>query len=141
MKKTISFLFALLLLLSCFEVASADNNVINADIPCVSEYDTPKLVADWTPTDEHQGGIYIYHNVKTKVKKKHNNLFFVGDSIEYTNPYLEKWCTPGVNRKYNCSAICSGNNVSARARGNTFYHDDNSSLRTIHINGSIGWKK
>ncbi len=142
MKKTVCFIFAVLMMLSCFEFASAeDSPSFNRSIPCVSVQDWPELLAWWTATDDHYGGIYIYHNVTTKVKKKHNNLFVVEGSADYTNQYFEKWCTPGVNRKYKCSQITPRETIYVSARGNTYYHDDNSSITRINVKGSVGWKK
>ena len=145
MKKAICFLFALVMLLSCFEIASADgiqnpNTSFNDRIHCqyVTDPDTP--LADWAPVKDNQkGAIYIYHNVTTKVKTKHNNLFYISGSDDYESPFYSHWLTPGVNRR--CASSRIDSRVYVSARGNTKYYEDNSSITTIQVKGSIGWKK
>lgn len=141
MKKVICFILALLAFMGCFATADADNPSFEDYIPCKTTNDIPVALASWTPTSNHYGKIYIYHTVKTAVKKKYNNLFYAESMDDYSNPYLTKWCTPGVNRAYTCSKIIPGDTVYVSARGNTYYHDDNSSITQIKVKGSVGWPK
>lgn len=134
-------MLALFSILASFQIARADSS-FDDYIPCVSVYDFPIDLADWKATDNHYGAIYIYHSVKTNVTKKYNNLFYVEGGDDYaSDPYLVKWCTPGINKKHKCSQIVPNERVYVSARGNTYYHDDNSSITQIRVKGSVGWPK
>jgi len=128
------------MMVSCFAIANA-STTFNDKIPCKTTSDTPHYLAEWPTTQDHQGGIYIYHNVTTKVKTKHNNLFYAEGSADYQSEYFSKWLTPGVNRFCKSSLISYPDTIHVKARGNTKYYEDNSSITKINVKGSIGWKK
>ena len=125
--------------LMVMSISTASATTFDEYIHCVNTTDNTISLGGWNSTT-HSGKVYIYHDVKTSVSKLYNNLFEVSNGDDYASPFATKWLTPKVNRAVESSKITQNMTVYVAARGNTYYHDDNSSITQIRITGSFGWK-